>query len=160
MNMKVMINDVLRNSKLTEELENSDIEILANLCTVREYKAGESILQPGQAALNDAILALVSGDVEATAVTGGERITLHLVKSGEMAGIIGFVGGNGMRINATVFANTESKLIVLERFRLESLLNTHPSIVFSLMRGIARYVHCIMRRFSTQSSEMGTLVFD
>lgn len=149
-----LVIQALRNSTLTEELRDSEIEHLASLISVREYKAGDLILKPGDGDLKDALLIHASGDVEATANTGGEHMTLHLLQPGDLAGIIGFVGGNVMQISATTVAKTDSKVLVLERSRFESLLNSHPAIVYYVMRGIVRYVHGIVRRMNTQSVEM------
>jgi CRP/FNR family cyclic AMP-dependent transcriptional regulator len=150
---------VLRNSTLTEELRNSEIDLLASLITVRDYKAGEQILKPGDTELKDSLLILGSGDVEATAVAGAEQMTLHLLQPGDLAGIIGFVGGNVMQISATVVAKTDSRLLVLDRVRFESLLNSNPAIVYYVMRGIVRNVHGIVRRMNMQSLEMSNYVF-
>ncbi len=149
----------LRNSTLSEELRDSEIELLASLITVRDYKAGEAILKPGDAALKDTLLILGSGDVEATASANGEQMTLHLLQPGDLAGIIGFVGGNVMQISATVVAKTDSKLLLLDRARFESLLNSHPAIVYYAMRGIVRNVHGIVRRMNMQSVEMSNYMF-
>jgi CRP-like cAMP-binding protein len=149
----------LRNSTLSEELRDSEIDLLASLITVRDFKAGESILKPGDAELKDTLLILGSGDVEATATTGGERMTLHLLQPGDLAGIIGFVGGNVMQISATVVAQSDSKVLLLDRVRFESLLNNHPAIVYYVMRGIVRNVHGIVRRMNMQSVEMNNYVF-
>jgi len=73
---------------------------------------------------------------------------------GDLAGIIGFVGGNVLQISATIVAKTDSKVLVLERSRFESLLNSQPAIVYYVMRGIVRHVHGIVRRMNTQSVEM------
>jgi len=153
-----LIMNALRNSTLSEELRDSEIEHLASMITVREYKAGEFILRVGETELKDSLLILGSGDVEATAVTGGEQMTLHMLQMGDLAGIIGFVGGNMMQISATVVAKTDSKVLVLERARFESLLNTHPAIVYYVMRGIVRHVHGIVRRMNTQSVEMNNYI--
>jgi CRP-like cAMP-binding protein len=153
-----LIINALRNSSLAEELRDSEIEQLASLITVRDYKAGESILKPGDTELKDALLILGSGDVEATANTGGEQMTLHLLQIGDLAGIIGFVGGNVMQISATTIAKTDSKVLVLERSRFESLLNSQPAIVYYVMRGIVRHVHGIVRRMNTQSVEMSNYI--
>ena len=153
-----LVINALRNSTLSEELRDSEIEQLASLITVRDYKAGESILQPGDTALKDALLILGSGDVEATANTGGEHMTLHMLQTGDLAGIIGFVGGNVMQISATTVAKTDSKVLVLERARFESLLNSQPAIVYYVMRGIVRHVHGIVRRMNTQSVEMSNYI--
>ncbi|MDX8399090.1 MAG: cyclic nucleotide-binding domain-containing protein, partial [Gallionellaceae bacterium] len=128
-----MVLQALHNSTLSEELRDSEVELLASLITVREYKAGEQILKPGDTELKDTLLILGSGDVEATATAGGEHMTLHLLQPGDLAGIIGFVGGSVMQISATVVAKTDSKLLLLDRMRFESLLNINPAIVYYVM---------------------------
>ena len=97
-----LVLQALHNSTLSEELRDSEVELLASCISVRDYKAGEAILKPGDNELKDTLLILGSGDVEATATTGGEQMTLHLLQPGDLAGIIGFVGGNVMQISATV----------------------------------------------------------
>jgi len=159
MTAEELILQALRNSSLTEELRDSEIELLASFITVREYKAGETILKPGDAELKDTLLILGSGEVEATATTGGEQMTLHLLKPGDLAGIIGFVGGNVMQISASVVAKTDSRVLLLDRVRFESLLNIQPAIVYYVMRGIVRNVHGIVRRMNMQSMEMNNYVF-
>jgi CRP/FNR family cyclic AMP-dependent transcriptional regulator len=154
-----IILQALRNSTLSEELRDSEIDLLASLITVRDYKAGEAILKPGEMELKDTLLILGSGDVEATATTGGEQMTLHLVQPGDLAGIIGFVGGHAMQITATVVAKSDSKLLLLDRTRFETLLNTQPAIVYYVMRGVVRNVHGIVRRMNMQSVEMNNYIF-
>ncbi len=154
-----LIIQTLHNSTLTEELRDSEIEQLASLITVREYKAGDYILKPGATLLKDSLLILGSGDVEATANTGGEQMTLHMLQPGDLAGIIGFVGGNVMQISATTVAKTDSRVLVLERSKFESLLNTQPAIVYYVMRGIVRYVHGIVRRMNTQSVDLSNYIY-
>ena len=154
-----LIIQTLHNSTLTEELRDSEIDQLASLISVRDYKAGEYLLKPGDAVLKDALLILGAGDVEATANTGGEQMTLHMLQPGDLAGIIGFVGGNVMQISAVTQAKTDSKVLVLERTKFEALINTHPAIVYYVMRGIVRYVHGIVRRMNTQSVEMSNYIY-
>ena len=154
-----LILQALHNSTLSEELRDSEVELLASCITVREYKAGDAILKPGDNELKDTLIILGSGDVEATATTGGEKMTLHLLQPGDLAGIIGFVGGNVMQISSTVVAKTDSKVLLLERKRFESLLNTNPAVVYYVMRGIVRNVHGIVRRMNMQSVEMTNYMF-
>lgn len=149
----------LRNSSLTEELRDPEIELLAGCITVRDYKANDTIFKPGDTELKDSLLILASGDVEATATTGGEQVTLHLLKPGELAGIIGFVGGNMMQISTTIVAKTDSRVLLLDRVRFETLLNSQPTIVYYVMRGIVRNVHGIARRMNMQSVEMSNYVY-
>ena len=154
-----LILQTLHNSTLTEELRDAEIEALARIMIVREYKAGETVLKPGDLELKDTLLILASGDVEATATTGGEQMTLHLLQPGDLAGIIGFVGGNISQVSATVMAKTESKVLLLDRVRFEALLNSQPAIVYYVMRGIVRHVHGIVRRMNMQSVEMSNYLY-
>lgn len=155
-----LILQALRNSTLAEELRDSEIDALASLISVRDFAAGDILLQPGDnSRMKDTLLILGSGEVEANAVIGGEKMTLHLLKPGDLAGIIGFVGGSATQVSATVIAKTDSKVLLLERARFESLLNSQPAIVYYVMRGIVRHVHGIVRRMNMQSVEMSNYIY-
>ena len=154
-----LILQTLRNSTLTEELRDAEIEALAGIITVHEYKKGEFIVQPGDSKLRNALMILATGQVEATATMGGEKATLHLLQPGDLAGIITFVGGTAAQISATVVAKTNCKVLLLERSHLESFLSTNPAIVYYVMRGIVRHVHGIVRRMNMQSVEMSNYIF-
>ena len=154
-----LILQTLRNSTLTEELRDAEIEALASIITVHEYQKGEFLLQPGDSRLKNALMILATGEVEATATIGGEKATLHLLQPGDLAGIITFVGGTAAQISATVVAKTNCKVLLLERSRLESFLSTNPAIVYYVMRGVVRHVHGIVRRMNMQSVEMSNYIF-
>ncbi len=154
-----LVLQALRESSLSDELRDAEIDVLAKFIKVHEYKAREIILKPGDAALQDTLLILGSGEVEATATVAGEKVTLHLLKPGDLAGIIGFVGGNAMQISATVIAKTDCKLLMLDRVPFETLLNTNPAIVYYVMRGIVRHVHGIVRRMNMQTAQMNNYIF-
>lgn len=153
-----LILQTLHNSTLTEELRDAEIESLARVMEVREFKAGEVLVQPGSERLKDALIILASGDMEATATIGDESASLHLLQAGDLAGIITFVGGATTQISANVVAKTDSKVIVLERAKFESLLNSQPAIVYYVMRGIVRHTHGIVRRMNMQSIEMNNYI--
>ncbi len=153
-----LIIQTLHNSTLTEELRDAEIESLARIIEIKEYKAGDVLVQPGDERLKNALIILASGDVEATATVGGEQVTLHLLQPGDLAGIITFVGGNVAQISATTVAKTDSKVLVLERSKFESLLNSQPAIVYYVMRGIVRHTHGIVRRMNMQSVEMTSYI--
>jgi CRP-like cAMP-binding protein len=109
--------------------------------------------------MRDTLLILGSGEVEATASAGGEQLTLHLLQPGDLAGIIGFVGGSVTQVSASVIAKTDSKVLLLDRVRFEALLNSQPAIVYYVMRGIVRHVHGIVRRMNMQSVEMSNYLY-
>jgi CRP-like cAMP-binding protein len=154
-----LILETLNNSTLTEELRDAEIEILARLFEVKEFKAGTIMLRPGEESLKNSLIVLASGEVEATATLGGEQATLHLLEPGDLAGIITFAGGNVAQISATVIAKTDCEVLLLERSKFESLLNTQPAIVYYVMRGVVRHTHGIVRRMNMQSVEMSNYIY-
>ena len=154
-----LILQTLRNSTLTEELRDAEIEALAGIVTVQEYKKGEFLVQPGDSKLRNALMILATGQVEANATIGSEKATLHLLQPGDLAGIITFVGGTAAQISATVVAKNNCKVLLLERSHLESFLSTNPAIVYYVMRGVVRHVHGIVRRMNMQSVEMSNYIF-
>ena len=154
-----LILQTLNNSTLTEELRDAEIETLAKLFDVKDFKKGEALLRPGEEQLKNSLIVLASGEVEATATLAGEQATLHLLQPGDLAGIITFAGGNVAQISATVVAKTDCKVLLLERSKFEALLNTQPAVVYYVMRGIVRYVHGIVRRMNTQSVEMSNYIY-
>jgi CRP-like cAMP-binding protein len=154
-----LILETLNNSTLTEELRDAEIEILARLFEVKEFKAGTIMLRPGEESLKNSLIVLASGEVEATATLGGEQATLHLLEPGDLAGIITFAGGNVAQISATVIAKTDCEVLLLERSKFESLLNTQPAILYYVMRGVVRHTHGIVRRMNMQSVEMSNYIY-
>lgn len=154
-----LVLQTLNNSTLTEELRDAEIEILARLFEVKEFKSGEALLRPGEERLKNSLIVLASGEVEATATLGGEQATLHLLQPGDLAGIITFAGGNVSQISATVVAKTDCQVLLLERSKFEALLNTQPAIVYYVMRGIVRHTHGIVRRMNTESVEMSNYIY-
>jgi CRP-like cAMP-binding protein len=153
-----LIIQTLHNSTLTEELRDAEIESLARIIEIREYKAGEILVQPGDTRLKNALVILAHGEVEATVTIGREQVTLHLLEPGDLAGIITFVGGNITQISATIIAKSDSKVLILDRSKFETLLNSQPAIVYYVMRGVVRHVHGIVRRMNTQSVEMSNYI--
>jgi len=158
MTAEELILNILRNSDLTSELRDAEIEVLASIVTVHDYKAGEFLLRPGDTKLEKTLMILATGEVEASATVRGEKATLHLLQPGDIAGIITFVGGDATQISATVEVKQNSKVLLLERPHFESLLNSNPAIVYYVMRGIVRHVHGIVRRMNMQSVEMSNYI--
>jgi len=154
-----LILQTLNNSTLTEELRDAEIETLAKLFDVKDFKKGEALLRPGEEQLKNSLIVLASGEVEATATLAGEQATLHLLQPGDLAGITTFAGGNVAQISATVVAKTDCKVLLLERSKFEALLNTQPAVVYYVMRGIVRHVHGIVRRMNTETVEMSNYIY-
>ena len=76
---------------------------------------------------------------------------------GDFVGELSFI--DGTRHYASVVALAPTRVFGLERERLEALLQTHPEIVYHVMRAIVRAVHEIQRRISMQSAELANYIY-
>jgi CRP/FNR family transcriptional regulator, cyclic AMP receptor protein len=153
-----LVIDTLRTSPVTEELNDSEVEILSELFEVREFKAGDVIVEPGNNQ-PDNLYILASGEIEVKIVSGAESSTVHVLKEGDLAGMITFAGGAATQISATLFAVGDTKVLTMERARFETLLNSHPQLVYRVMRGIIRNMHGIVRRVNIESAELTNYIY-
>lgn len=149
----------LHRSTLVTELSESEVEVLTGLLTLRRYKSGEFIARPGELHLGDALLILVEGEVEVNAIVDDMPVTLQLKDPGDLARIISFVGSSIMKIDATIVAKRDSAVLLLDRARLEALMDTHHSIVYHVMRGLVRYTHGLARRKSAETEIMSNYFY-
>ena len=60
---------------------------------------------------------------------------------------------------ASKVALGDTRVLGLEREKLESILATHPQIVYRVMRAIIRVVHQIQRRLAMQQAELSNYIY-
>lgn len=148
----------MRTSSITEELSDAEVEIIEGLFAVQDFQSGEIIVKPGDKQ-PDNLYILAHGDIEVRIESGGEESTIHVLKPGDLAGIITFVGGAATDITATLYAVGNTKVLRLARAEFEKLINSHPMIVYKVMRGVVRNVHGIVRRVNSQSAELSNYIY-
>lgn len=153
-----LVIDTLRISTVTEELSDAEVEILAGLFELQDYKAGEAIVQPSDDQ-PDNLYILAHGDIEVKIKSGLEETIVHVLKPGDLAGIITFVGGAASDISATLYAVGKTKVLSMTRAKFETLVNSHPMIVYRVMRGVVRNVHGIVRRVNSESVELSNYIY-
>ncbi len=153
-----LVIETLRTSSITEELSDAEVEILAGLFEGRDYQNGDVIVEPGDQQ-PDNLYILASGDIEVKIQSTEGQSTIHVLKPGDLAGMITFVGGAATQVSATLYAVGTTKVLSLERVRFETLINSHPMIVYKVMRGLARNMHGIVRRMNTESAELSNYIY-
>jgi len=153
-----LVMDTLRNSTIAEELSDAEMGILSGLFNVHDYKSGDIIVKPGDEQ-PDNLYMLAHGDIEVKIESGSEVSTIHVLKPGDLAGIITFVGGAASDITATLYAVGKTKVLSLARAEFEKLINSHPMLVYRVMRGVVRNVHGIVRRMNSQSAELSNYIY-
>lgn len=153
-----LVIDTLRTSPVTEELNQAEVEILAELFEVQEFNAGDIIVQPKDEQ-PDNLYILASGEVDVKVESGGEETTIHVLKPGDLAGMITFAGGAATQVSATLYAVGPTKVVSMARTRFETLINSHPMLVYRVMRGIIRNMHGIVRRVNIESAELSNYIY-
>lgn len=153
-----LVMDTLRTSTITEELSDDEVKIIEGLFQVQDYKTGDIIVQPGDKQ-PDNLYILAHGDIEVKIDSEGKQSIIHVLKPGDLAGIITFVGGAASDISATLYAVGKTKVLSMARAEFEKLINSHPMIVYKVMRGVVRNVHGIVRRVNSQSAELSNYIY-
>jgi CRP/FNR family transcriptional regulator, cyclic AMP receptor protein len=149
----------LHNSRLVENLRDFEINVLTSLITVQFFEAREFVTRMDDDTLKDALMILVDGEIDVSAMVEGEPVSLHLSVPGDLARIISFVGGDIMNVSARITVRRDSAVLLLQRSRLETLLHSHPSIVYSVMRNLVRHVHGVARRKNAEKEEMSNYLY-
>jgi len=85
------------------------------------------------------------------------RLTVATLAPGDLAGEMGFVDGTSYQ--SSLVALGSARVLAVDRERLESLLATHPAIVYHVMRAIIRTVHATQRRLSHQAVELSNYIY-
>ena len=153
-----LVNDTLRTSIIAEELNDVELEVVAKLFKVRDYKTGDVIVQPGDKQ-PDNLLILAQGEIQVKIQSSEGEAAIYTLKPGDLAGIITFVGGAPSQHSATLYAKGDTRVLSLPRAKFETLLDTDPTVEYKVMRGIVRYVHGIVRSMNAKSSELSNYIY-
>lgn len=148
--------DALRATRLAAELSDDECRVLANLVTLRDLKQGEVLAQEGT--VDNHLYVVLSGALGVVKKAGTpDGLTINTLAAGDFVGEMGFMDGS--ELYASKVALAECRVLGLEREKLESLLDSHPRIVYRVMRAIIRVVHQITRRLSMQQVELSNYIF-
>jgi len=138
---------MLRLSPITEELSDDEVDLLMSMLVVDDFLAGDLICLP-KGIFQDSLFIVMSGGVEVRLTSREGLLTVHAIKPGDIANTIAFMGGNRFGIDSRLYAEGATRVMRLDRNKLEEHLYTHPNLVYSLTRNITRYVHGRLRHLS------------
>jgi CRP/FNR family cyclic AMP-dependent transcriptional regulator len=138
-------------SPLAKELTAEEASVLAGLvslqaCARKQVLANEGSIDNRLVVVVDGTLGVVkhAGTPEETLLT-----TLH---PGDFAHELGFLDRTPRF--ASLVASSDSHVLFLEREKLESLIASHPRILYHVMCAIVRTVHRVQTRLSMQATEL------
>jgi CRP/FNR family cyclic AMP-dependent transcriptional regulator len=148
--------DALRASRLSTDLSDDDAKVLAGIIAFRDLAPGEVLVPEGTS--DNHLYVVVSGllSVTRSAGTDGE-VVLFTLGATDLVGELSFI--DGTQHYASLVATSPTRVFGVEREKLESLLHTHPQVVYHVMRAIIRTAHQIQRRLSMQSVELANYIY-
>ena len=148
--------DALRQSRLAAELSDEQCRVLSDLVTLRDLQDGDLLVKEGES--DNHLYAIVKGLLCVVKNAGSpEEVTFFTISAGDFADELSFM--DGTEHYASLVARGDTRVLGLERERLESLLTARPDIVYRVMRAIIRAVHQIQRRLSMQSVELTNYIY-
>ncbi len=154
-----LVRDTLRISTINEELTDAEIEIFEELFDVQSYKTGDLIIRPGDKKHSDNLYILAQGEIQVKIQTGDGETAIHVMKPGDLAGIITFVGGAPSQHSAALYSIGETKVLCMPSAKFDQLVCSRPMTAHKIMRGIVRYVHGIVRNMNAKSSELSNYIY-
>ncbi len=140
---------------LNEDIDEKECDVLSAAFQLRKLATDEILLREGEQ--DDSLSIVIEGDIIVTRNSGGgEYVTLHHLKPGDIAGAMGFIDGNSH--SATLRATRDSHVLTLHRDVLEGMIEDHPHLVYKVMKMVVRSVHQTLLRMDQQFVEMNNYI--
>ena len=142
--------DLVRASALGDELDKPEAEALAALMGCRTLKDGETLVREGGP--ERTLFVLVAGQLAVSNTRDGTEQVAYMMNKGECAGARSFV--DAMPRRTTLRAFGPATVYTLEPDRFESLIDSHPRIVYKVMRAMFRITHANLLRVNQETQQL------
>ncbi len=148
--------EALRATKLASELTPEQSAVLAGILTLQDLRSGEVLVREGT---SDSHLYIVISGLLGVVKNAGtpDATTLHTLGVGDFVDELGFLDDTPNYASKVALGDT--RVLGLERGRLEGLLGTDAELVYRVMRAIVRFTHQIQRRLSMQQTELSNYIY-
>jgi CRP-like cAMP-binding protein len=141
-------------SSLGQELEKDECQVLTTVMGVRQLKDGEVLVKEGDK--DNTLFVLTGGKLTVSSNIEGKDVVVYTMKVGEVAGTRAFVDRAPRR--ATLSAVGDTTVYTLDPAKFESLLETHPNIVYKVMRGLFRITHMNLMRMNVETQQLSNYI--
>lgn len=149
----------LDRSGLTQQLHRLQVECLADLVVLRDLRPGtysDAVLEDES---SDGLMILLDGDVEIDAAVEGELFSRHLTECGDVGRTASFAADPSLQIRTHLTVRRESRVLLLQRSRLERVLDTQPAVVHVVLRNVVLHVHGLARRSYADGQHLRRYVY-
>jgi CRP-like cAMP-binding protein len=140
-----------RACRLAQGLSDEQVAVLAGVLKLQTCAPLEVLAREGSA--DDRLYLIVDGTLAIVKHLGQpDETTLITLGAGSFAHELGFL--DGVERFASLRAASAAQVLVLERGKLESLIDTHPRVLYAVMSAIVRAGHSVQTRLAMQAAEL------
>jgi CRP/FNR family cyclic AMP-dependent transcriptional regulator len=139
---------------LGKDMDTGDCAVLSPLMSVRHLHDGEVLVRQGDT--SKTLFVLVSGKIDVSSQISGNESHLYTMTPGECAGTRAFVDMDIRHVTLTAVGDTV--VYTLEPEDFESLLDTHPRVVYKFMRGLFRQTHQNLTRMNEVTQQLSNYI--
>jgi CRP-like cAMP-binding protein len=139
------ITEVTKKSDIFKGLSDGELSQLAQICKMISYPAGDTICSEGECGSEIYVMAEGRASVNATR-TGNRKSKIGMISQGEIFGEMSII--EDLPRVADLVTDIDSKLVVIDRFELENLINKNPHLGKIVMQNIAHGLSMKLRRIS------------
>ena len=137
------ITEVTRQSDIFQGLSDGELSQLAQICKMVSYPAGKTICREGECGSDIFVLAEGKASVLGKR-TGRKSSKIGTIGQGEIFGEMSII--EDLPRTATLKTDVHSKLVVIDRFELENLMNRNSHLGKVVMKNMARGLSQKLRR--------------
>ncbi len=153
------MNEIARlivHSSLGAELSDDEVSTLGALMSECELADGDFLFEEGTR--EDSLHVVLMGKLEVVKRTAGDDVaSLAVLRDGELAGELSFIDGAPHTVSLRALCETH--VLTLSREAIEGIIETHPKLVYKVMRAVARSAHRIVHRMNTEFVELSNYIF-
>ena len=146
--------EVLLQSQLTGGMDQQQRGKMIEVIQIRDLVDKEVLLEEGRCDEN--LHVVIQGTLMVTKTNNHKEEVLAVLHEDSIVGAMGFV--DGMAHSASVHSLGKTRIFTVERKRLEAILESHPDIVYHLMRAIVRTAHSIVKSMNHQHVQLTNYV--
>jgi CRP-like cAMP-binding protein len=148
--------NLILGSALGAELTREEASLLDDLMGSQSLADGDYLITQGTA--DDSLHVLLTGKLEVMRNSGaGETASLAILRDGELAGELSFIDGEPHTV--ALRALCDCAVLSLGRQDFENIVDSHPQLVYKVMRAIARSAHRIVHRMNHEFVELSNYIF-
>jgi RimJ/RimL family protein N-acetyltransferase len=141
--MGMEITEVTRQSDIFQGLSDGELSQLAQICRMTSFPAGKTICSEGECGSDIFVLAEGRASVLAKK-TGSRKSKIGSISQGEIFGEMSII--EELPRMADLVTDVDSKLVVIDRFELENLMNRNCHLGKIVMQNMAKGLSRKLRR--------------